>query len=85
MTPARYLACLSALRWTGAEVARWCGYVRESDRQWRTGETAVPPQVAAWLERRMAGRFDDPPRKPPQKRAGRRGPSSGRVVAPPTP
>ena len=85
MTPARYLACLSALRWTSSAVAVWCGYSRQSGTWWQSGRTPIPEPVAAWLESRMAGRFDDPPRKPPQKRAGRRGPSSGRVVAPPTP
>lgn len=61
MPPTRFLACLDALRWRPAPVAEWCGYTRALASRWAKGDRSIPPQVAAWLERRMAGALDDPP------------------------
>lgn len=61
MTPTRFLAALEQLRWSASGVAVWCGYSRQTGTDWLKGRFAIPPQVASWLEARLAGRLDDPP------------------------
>ena len=63
MTPGRLRACLDALGWSGGVLARQLGCREELPRRWLSGARgyAVPPGIAAWLERREAAANREPP------------------------
>jgi hypothetical protein len=54
MTPATLAATLDELHWTTGDLAALLGCHRDRVRNWiRPTGYAVPPDVAAWLERRL--------------------------------
>jgi hypothetical protein len=66
MTPARYRECLELLGLSQNDIAR---LLRCSDRmthRWASGKIAVPPGIAAWLERWVAIRQAHPDPAPPE-------------------
>lgn len=50
MTPARLSACLSALDWGANTLATQLGLPRSTVRGWQAGRSAVPDDVARWLD-----------------------------------
>lgn len=58
MTPARLAWCMAALGISERTLARLLDLRRATVRGWLTG-SPIPPNVAEWLERRVA---DPPPR-----------------------
>lgn len=50
MTNARLLACLAILGWSERHLAKRLNVGHGRVRRWTGGQTAVPPEVAAWLE-----------------------------------
>jgi plasmid maintenance system antidote protein VapI len=54
MTPTHLSAALSTLGWRGADLARRLGCHRCTVVAWLNGELKIPPDVAAWLEQRVA-------------------------------
>lgn len=60
MTPARLRELLPPLGLTERGLARLTGYSHGAVKNWLTGRARVPPEIAAWLERRAA---DPPPRR----------------------
>lgn len=67
MTPATLAATLAELHWTTGDLAALLGCHRDRVRNWIREDVTyhVPPDVAAWLERRVAlhkqAMQDDPP------------------------
>lgn len=66
MTPATFRATLATLGWTTGGLARFLGCSHDRVRNWiRPRGYTVPPDVAAWLLRRVAlheqAMRDDPP------------------------
>ena len=65
MTPAELRATLAALGWTTRGLARFLGRPEPSVLNWLRPNYSIPPDVAAWLERRVAAHTramqDDPP------------------------
>lgn len=65
MTPAKLKAALATLGWTTGGLARFLGCSHDRVRNWIRPDYRVPPDVAAWLERRVAlheqAMRDDPP------------------------
>lgn len=66
MTPATLAATLDELHWTTGDLAHHLGQSVNRVRNWvRPTGYRVPPDVAAWLERRVAlhkqAMQDDPP------------------------
>lgn len=59
---------LDALGWSVLELARQIGWSPDRVRNWTRTGYRPPPDVAAWLERRLADRErvlrDDPPPPP---------------------
>jgi len=54
MTPATLAATLKELHWTTGNLAKLLQCSRDRTRNWiRPQGYAVPPDVAAWLERRL--------------------------------
>ncbi len=65
MTPDRLRECLALLRWSQRSLAEALGLDDRQVRRWASGDYAVPPHIAAWLERRAeAMRADPPPVRP---------------------
>ena len=67
MTPADLRAALETLGWTVRGLARMLGRPGGSVSNWTRNRYSVPPDVAAWLSRRVAEhrammRRDPPPR-----------------------
>ena len=67
MTPATFRQTLEALGWTTGGLARFLGCSHDRVRNWLRPAYRVPPDVAAWLQRRVAAhermmRADPPPR-----------------------
>lgn len=61
MTPDRLRTCLDYMHWSQREFAR---IIERDDRQvrrWAAGQSTVPPDIAAWLERRVVDLLSDPP------------------------
>jgi hypothetical protein len=66
MSPYRLGLCLLTLGWSERELARRTGEHRNTLRRWLAGESAVDPDVAAWLEVLMAVHLANPsPRRKP--------------------
>ena len=65
MTPDEYRQVVDAIGWSSEEVARRLGVTSKRAQRWRSGNTAVPEPVAAWL-RRLAHEVErnPPPAKP---------------------
>lgn len=63
MTTAEFLGAVALLRWAPSTVSLWCGYSRQAGTAWASGRAAVPWQVAAWLDARLAGHLMDPPER----------------------
>jgi hypothetical protein len=68
MTPAAFSAALALLRWGVGDLAALLGVHRDRVRNWARTDRRyeVPPDVAAWLQRRVAAheammRADPPP------------------------
>ena len=65
MTPAQFRATLATLGWTTGGLARFLGCSHDRVRNWIRPDYRVPPDVAAWLERRVVlheqAMRDDPP------------------------
>lgn len=65
MTHAELRATLAALGWTTRGLARFLGRPEPSVLNWLSPTRTVPPDVAAWLTRRLAFHQrmmqDDPP------------------------
>lgn len=65
MTRTELLATLQTLGWTTGSLARLLGCSHDRVRNWTRATYRVPPDVAAWLERRVADHQrmmrDDPP------------------------
>lgn len=61
VTRDRLDACLDALHWSRASLARMTGYSERQMRRWEE----VPQPVATWLERRLKGHTRDPAPKSP--------------------
>lgn len=67
MTPATLRETLATLGWTTGGLARFLGCSHDRVRNWLRPDYRVPPDVAAWLLRRVAlhqawMRADPPPR-----------------------
>jgi Helix-turn-helix len=60
MSPDRLALCLLTLGWSERELARRTGEHRNTVRRWLAGESAVDPDVAAWLEILMAVHLANP-------------------------
>jgi hypothetical protein len=60
MTPARLAECLAALRWTKVALADAAALDERQVRRWATGQAAIPPAIAAWLERAVAWHEKNP-------------------------
>jgi hypothetical protein len=66
MSPYRLALCLLTLGWSERELARRTGEHRNTVRRWLASESAVDPDVAAWLEILMAVHIANPgPRRKP--------------------
>jgi transcriptional regulator with XRE-family HTH domain len=66
MSPYRLALCLLTLGWSERELARRTGEHRNTVRRWLAAESAVDPEVAAWLEILMAVHLANPgPRRKP--------------------
>jgi hypothetical protein len=66
MSPYRLALCLLTLGWSERELARRTGEHRNTVRRWLAGDSAVDPEVAAWLEILMAVHLANPgPRRKP--------------------
>ena len=66
MSPYRLALSLLTLGWSERELARRTGEHRNTVRRWLAGESAVDPDVAAWLEILMAVHLANPgPRRKP--------------------
>jgi Helix-turn-helix len=66
MSPYRLALCLLTLGWSERELARRTGEHRNTVRRWLASESAVDPDVAAWLEILMAVHLANPgPRRKP--------------------
>lgn len=63
MSPIEFAGALAVLRWTGGQVATWCGYSRQSGVYWQQGRHRIPSEVVAWIDQRLAGDLVDPPRR----------------------
>lgn len=50
MTPDRFSACLTVIRWTEHTLAAALGCDLLLVEAWMDGEEEVPPKLAAWLE-----------------------------------
>lgn len=77
MTPADLRAAMSALRWSIARLAEALGCTETTIRRWLAGDATVPPEVAAWLRRRLSAERSDPPPRGWQRRTGRPGADQG--------
>jgi hypothetical protein len=66
ISPYRLALCLLTLGWSERELTRRTGEHRNTVRRWLAGESAVDPDVAAWLEILMAVHRANPgPRRKP--------------------
>lgn len=54
-------AAVKTLHWSDRELAAMLGCSRALPSQWRTKRRPIPPEVAAWLRRRVADAQADPP------------------------
>lgn len=63
MTRLEYLAALRTLGWTVRGLARLLDLPPSTVQSWTRPGCRVPPNVAAWLERRLQAMRDDPPPK----------------------
>jgi hypothetical protein len=61
MTPERFRACLDELGWSGRGLAALLRIDERQVRRWASGEYAVPPATAAWLERLARFHEANPP------------------------
>jgi hypothetical protein len=61
MSPDRLRACLDALSWSGRGLAALLRVDERQVRRWATGDYAVPPPVADWLERLARFHEGNPP------------------------
>jgi hypothetical protein len=65
MTPTDFRAALGTLGWSIRGLARMLGRPEGSVTNWTKPEYRVPPDVAAWLQRRVVAHEramqDDPP------------------------
>lgn len=66
MTPTEYAAALTTIGWSRHELARQLGQPLARVKNWGTRNYRIPPDVAAWLLRRVAlheawMRADPPP------------------------
>ena len=61
MTPATLKDTLLALGWSSRQLGAMLGLHPSTPGNWLLGRSAVPPDVAAWLERRAQSLRDDPP------------------------
>lgn len=61
MTRPDFLAALATLGWTIRGLARVLGRPENTVRNWTRTGYRVPPDVAAWLVRRLAAHEADPP------------------------
>jgi plasmid maintenance system antidote protein VapI len=61
MTPDRLRECLALLQWSQRGLAGALGRDERQVRRWATGRYEVPPETAAWLERRARAMQTDPP------------------------
>ena len=61
MTPERFRACLDALFWSGRLLAALLDIDERQVRRWASGQYEIPPDIAAWLERRAQAMEADPP------------------------
>ena len=52
MTPAALKSTLATLGWSARQLGTMLGMSERSPGNWLLGRSAVPPEVAAWLERR---------------------------------
>jgi transcriptional regulator with XRE-family HTH domain len=66
MSPYRFSICLLTLGWSERELSRRTGEHRNTLRRWLAGESAIDPDVAAWLETLVAVHIANPaPRRRP--------------------
>ncbi len=65
MTPSDIRSTLATLGWSSNHLARLLGKARTTPWNWLAGRSAVPADIAAWLERRLRDHEramrDDPP------------------------
>ena len=54
MTPTRLREVLDEMRWSQRDLATLAGCNERLARRWATGEAAVPPMLADWIELRLA-------------------------------
>lgn len=64
MTPDRLRECLATVRWKQTHFAETVGRPESTVRQWLSGASRIPDDVAAWLDK-LARYHDRNP--PPQK------------------
>ncbi len=65
MTPSDIRSTLATLGWSSNHLARLLGKARTTPWNWIAGRSAVPADIAAWLQRRVEAHQrmmrDDPP------------------------
>ena len=61
MSPERFNKCLTTIGWSLRYVAEQLGVHETRARRWKTGEHAVPAEVAKWLEALAEARRKLPP------------------------
>ena len=60
MTPDRLRTCLDLIGWSQRQLAGILAIQFSSVQRWANGQTAIPPQVAEWLERVAATHEQNP-------------------------
>jgi hypothetical protein len=61
MTPAELHAALTAIGWSGRELAIRIGSHRNLPTAWLQGRTPIPPPIATWLNRLARLHQQNPP------------------------
>jgi len=64
MTPARLVGILAAIHWSHRGLADMLGLNPKMVDRWATGQAAIPPGYAGWLERAAAWLAAHPPPAP---------------------
>lgn len=60
MTPDRFAAALETLGWTQRHLARLLRCDTNMPGRWAKGAAAIPPTIAAWLERLVGAHQGNP-------------------------
>jgi hypothetical protein len=61
MTPDRFRKCLEALSWSGRGLADLLDIDERQIRRWSSGQYAIPPNIAVWLETLARFHEQNPP------------------------